>query len=208
MAVGFSPNEKSRLAAAHVVAFICGAPARDMSLSCKGPAAWTPGAIPTVDFLLYRFGAIVKKMGVKSHDGSRHSVARMERSEIRDSGPGFRCAPSGLQSSATIFAPRYAPCQRHSSSSARPFTTASRPNLARSRSTACSAALLRSPCGSTRSAGSGSAGEPRAETPIPIRRKRVPCASRVRKPRRRVRAATPCRGVRPCGRRSPPPPCR
>ncbi|HZE46777.1 MAG TPA: hypothetical protein VE087_07860, partial [Xanthobacteraceae bacterium] len=62
--VGPSPNEKSRPAAAHVVAFICGALARDMSLSFKGPAVWAPGAIPTVDFLLYRFGAIVKKMGV------------------------------------------------------------------------------------------------------------------------------------------------
>jgi hypothetical protein len=32
-----SPNEKSRPAAAHVVVFICGAMARDMSLSCKVP---------------------------------------------------------------------------------------------------------------------------------------------------------------------------
>jgi hypothetical protein len=27
------------------------------------------GAIPTVDFLLHDFGAAVKKMGVKTHDG-------------------------------------------------------------------------------------------------------------------------------------------
>jgi hypothetical protein len=53
-----------------VVAFICGAMARDMSLSCNGPTLWAPGAIPTVDFLLYGFGAVVKKMGVKSHDGA------------------------------------------------------------------------------------------------------------------------------------------
>jgi hypothetical protein len=33
-----APNEKSRPEAAHVVAFICGATARDMSLSCNGPA--------------------------------------------------------------------------------------------------------------------------------------------------------------------------
>ncbi len=202
-----------------MVAFICGASARDMSLSCKGPAPWATGAIPTVDFLLYRFGAIVKKMGVKTHDWIRRrsrQVARMEPSGLAFGKPkdrlremrGRRSRISLRSIRATIFAPRYAPCQRHSSSSARLFTTASRPNLARSRSTACSAALLRSPRGSTRSAGSASAGEPRAETPIPIRRKRVPCASRVRKPRRRVRAATPCRGVRPCGRRSPPPPCR
>ena len=41
-----------------------------MRPSCKGPALWAPGAIPTVDFLLYGFGAVVKKMGVKSHDGA------------------------------------------------------------------------------------------------------------------------------------------
>jgi hypothetical protein len=85
VATGPSPNEKSRPAAARVVAFICGATARDMSLSCNGPARWVPGAIPTVDFLLYRFGAIVKKMAVKSHDGIRRRiqhVARMEPSSL------------------------------------------------------------------------------------------------------------------------------
>jgi hypothetical protein len=46
--------------------------ARGMSPSCKGPAASAPGAIPTVDFLLHRFGAVVKKMGVKTHDGRSH----------------------------------------------------------------------------------------------------------------------------------------
>ncbi len=56
-----------------------------MSLSCKGPALWAPGAIRTVDFLLYRFGAIVKKMGVKTHDWIRRrsrQVARMEPSGL------------------------------------------------------------------------------------------------------------------------------
>src|SRR6266404_5591923 len=37
-----------------------------MSLSCKRPALWAPGALPTVDFLLHHLGAVVKKMGVKS----------------------------------------------------------------------------------------------------------------------------------------------
>ena len=36
----------------------------------RTPGPWAPGAIPTVDFLLYGFGAVVKKMGVKSHDGA------------------------------------------------------------------------------------------------------------------------------------------
>ena len=52
-----------------MVAFICGAMARDMSLSCNGPVLREPGAIPTVDFLLYRLAAVVKKMSVKSHVG-------------------------------------------------------------------------------------------------------------------------------------------
>ena len=51
-----------------------------MALHAKRPALWVPGAIPTVDFLLYRFGAVVKKMGVKSHVerglGSRPRVHR------------------------------------------------------------------------------------------------------------------------------------
>jgi hypothetical protein len=33
-----------------------------------GPAWWAPGAIPTVDFLLYHIVAVVKKTAVKSHD--------------------------------------------------------------------------------------------------------------------------------------------
>ena len=75
-----SPNEKSRPAAAHVVAFIGGAMVRDMPLSCNGPARWAPGAISTVDFLLYRFGAIVKKMAVKSHDWTgRRSASVLTR---------------------------------------------------------------------------------------------------------------------------------
>jgi hypothetical protein len=41
--------------------------ARGMPLSCKRPTVWAPGAIPTVDFLLHHLGAMVKKMGVKSH---------------------------------------------------------------------------------------------------------------------------------------------
>src|SRR3979411_1092733 len=43
-------------------------PQDEDELSCKRPARWAPGAIPTVDFLLYRFGAAVKKMGVKNKD--------------------------------------------------------------------------------------------------------------------------------------------
>ena len=62
-----STNEKSRSEAAHPVALSV---ARHMRPSCKGPTLWAPGAIPTVDFLLYGFGAVVKKMGVKSHDGA------------------------------------------------------------------------------------------------------------------------------------------
>jgi hypothetical protein len=43
--------------------FLCDATARDMRLSCKSPARWTPGAIPTLDFLLYHiFGILPKKM--------------------------------------------------------------------------------------------------------------------------------------------------
>src|SRR4030081_4066935 len=53
--------------------------ARHMRPSCKGPALWAPGAIPTVDFLLYRFGAIVKKMGVKTHDW----IARRIQHDLR-----------------------------------------------------------------------------------------------------------------------------
>jgi len=81
-----SPNEKSRPAAAHVVAFIGGAMVRDMPLSCNGPALRAPGAIPTVDFLLPPRGAAVKKMAVKSHDWIRRRiqrVARMERPRLR-----------------------------------------------------------------------------------------------------------------------------
>jgi hypothetical protein len=39
-------------------------------LSCKRPALWAPGAIPTVDFLLHHFGATVKKTAVKNNDGA------------------------------------------------------------------------------------------------------------------------------------------
>jgi hypothetical protein len=35
-------------------------------LSCKRPALWAPGAIPTVDFLLAHFRAFAKKVPVKS----------------------------------------------------------------------------------------------------------------------------------------------
>src|SRR5258705_8488932 len=47
------------------------------------PGPWAPGAIPTVDFLLYRFRAAVKKMGVKSQDRIRrrsglHQTERLE----------------------------------------------------------------------------------------------------------------------------------
>src|SRR6202040_2978137 len=45
----------------------CATLARDMSFSCKRPALGAPGAIPTVDFLLYLPGAVVKKMAVKSN---------------------------------------------------------------------------------------------------------------------------------------------
>src|SRR5712671_5212732 len=65
------------------------------------------GAIPTVDFLLYHFAVIVKKMAVKSQDWTRRQiqsfVARMERSVMRESlsvrtrHPGLRFAPSGLR---------------------------------------------------------------------------------------------------------------
>jgi hypothetical protein len=42
-----------------------------------------PGAIPTVDFLLYHPGAVVKKMGVKSHDRAARRIAQIgKRSPI------------------------------------------------------------------------------------------------------------------------------
>jgi hypothetical protein len=34
----------------------------------------TPGAIPTVDFILHHVGAIVKKMGVKNKDWTRRWI--------------------------------------------------------------------------------------------------------------------------------------
>src|SRR5712671_1619753 len=90
-----SANENSRPAAARVVAFICGAMARDMPLSCNGPARRAPGAIPTVDFLLYRFGAVVKKMAVKSHDWIRRRIQQAARME--PSGLGFGKPTDGLR---------------------------------------------------------------------------------------------------------------
>ena len=38
----------------------------EVAAGMQTPGAWGPGAVPTVDFLLSRLGAIVKKMGVKS----------------------------------------------------------------------------------------------------------------------------------------------
>jgi hypothetical protein len=49
--------------------------ARDISLSCKHPALWAAGAIPTLDFILHRRGAAVKKMRVKSKDWTRAETA-------------------------------------------------------------------------------------------------------------------------------------
>jgi hypothetical protein len=51
--------------AAHMLCFDL---RRDGAGKCKRPALWVPGAIPTVDFLLHHFGAVVKKVGVKSQD--------------------------------------------------------------------------------------------------------------------------------------------
>jgi hypothetical protein len=39
-------------------------------LNAKRPRGFPAGAIPTVDFLLARPAAIVKKMAVKTHDGA------------------------------------------------------------------------------------------------------------------------------------------
>ena len=63
---------------------------------------------------------------------------------------------------------RYVP--QHPSPNASPLTTASWPNLPRTRSTARSAAALRVPDGSIRSAGSAALSSHSAVTPMPIRR--------------------------------------
>src|SRR5712671_4670270 len=89
-----SPNEKSRPEAAHAVAFIGGAMARDISLSAMARHG-APGAIPTVDFLLYCFGAVVKKMAVKSHDWSRRRIQQVAHTE--PSGLGFGKPTDGLR---------------------------------------------------------------------------------------------------------------
>src|SRR5258706_15873829 len=77
-----------------MVAFICGAMARNMSLSAMARHG-APGAIPTVDFLLYRFGAVVKKMAVKSHDWIRRRIQQAARME--PSGLGFGKPADGLR---------------------------------------------------------------------------------------------------------------
>ena len=48
------------------------------------PGPWAPGAIPTIDFLLYRFGAVVKKLAVKSQDWilRRSGLDQAERLEM------------------------------------------------------------------------------------------------------------------------------
>jgi len=51
------------------LAFIRGDLAHEqMSSRANARRCGRPGAIPTVDFLLYHLGAVVKKMGVKTHD--------------------------------------------------------------------------------------------------------------------------------------------
>src|SRR5467141_2995327 len=60
-----SPNEKSLPRGGPCwLSYVT--PRCDVSLSCKRPALWAPGALPTVDFLLHYLGAVVNKMGVKS----------------------------------------------------------------------------------------------------------------------------------------------
>src|SRR3981081_3195499 len=52
-----------------------------------------PGAIPTVDFLLYPFAPVVKKVVVKNRDWT----GRRTQHRSGNTDPGFRCAPSGLR---------------------------------------------------------------------------------------------------------------
>ena len=74
-----------------------------MSLSCKRPALWAPGAIPTVNFLLHHFAVVVKKVDVKSHDRTRRRIAQRlaELCRVRSSThSGYRrngsATPSGM----------------------------------------------------------------------------------------------------------------
>jgi hypothetical protein len=48
-----------------------------MSPSCKRPALWVPGAIPTVDFLLYHIAGVVKKMAVKNNDWTPRRIQQI-----------------------------------------------------------------------------------------------------------------------------------
>src|SRR5712671_4502361 len=67
------------------------ATACDIPLSCKRPALWEPGAIPTVDFLLHHCAASVKKMGVKTHDDAHAEIPATARraGSSRRVDPGF-----------------------------------------------------------------------------------------------------------------------
>jgi hypothetical protein len=66
-----------------VLSLICDAMARGMPLSCKRPALWVPGAIPTVDFLLHHFAWVVKKVDVKNQDWIRRRIQQIgKRSRI------------------------------------------------------------------------------------------------------------------------------
>ena len=65
-------------------------PAPACLFDAKRPLGFPAGAIPTVDFLLHDFGAVVKKVGVKTHDRAW--------GRFTGSNPGLRSASSGLRS--------------------------------------------------------------------------------------------------------------
>src|ERR1700688_457097 len=71
-----------------------------MPLSCKRPARWAPGAIPTLDFILYHPGAVVKKVDVKSNDGDGGHMTTSTTSDgwaPRSWEPGLRYPDPSVQ---------------------------------------------------------------------------------------------------------------
>ena len=84
--------------------------ARDMSLSCKRPGRWAPGAIPTVDFLLYGLGAVVKKTGVKSYVEHGHRFRRRAHSRSASDASSLTRVRSNSQACSDQVEPRAPSC--------------------------------------------------------------------------------------------------
>src|SRR4030088_268072 len=97
-----SPNEKSRPEAAHVDAFISGT-IHVALMQCPGHCWESPGAIPTVDFLLSYFRAAAKKNAVKS----LHAI----NASMRQSDPFFE-RPCPAMTNEIALTPAPAPASR------------------------------------------------------------------------------------------------